>query len=219
VKLALIVNAGGKSRRMGQDKALLRLPAHTGGKTLLAHIIQRMQPCIDGETLLVANRADLAAQAGLFSGSVHVTADRWPDAGALGGLATGLSLLLERGNCAWSLCVACDMPFVSPKIMMLLARKVRAAREIQAVVPVVEGQVQPFHALYHVDLAQHLRRALSSGNLRIADALSGARVLLVEDASIWRELDLAPDECRRAFWNVNTPAEWQQAQIWLAEDA
>jgi molybdenum cofactor guanylyltransferase len=210
VDVSLIVNAGGQSRRMGEHKALLRLPDN--GPSLLAHILARLSPLVTGKIVVVANQPALAVRAGVRA-PVQVVGDLWPQAGALGGIATGLHYVE-----GWAMCVACDMPFVNRELMAYLLKRAyyEAGEHISAVLPVFEGRLQPFHAVYHAELAEPLAQAVEAGERRVITALKNVRALHIDIAEhgpiIGRDA-----HARRAFWNANTPAEWAQAQAWLAE--
>lgn len=229
MQISLIVNAGGRSRRMGREKALLSVPGT--GQALLAHTIERLAPLVNGEIVVVSSQLDLLQRAGI-EGGVRRVDDAFPNGGALGGLASGL-----RQISGWVMCVACDMPFVNPALMRLLIEQAATddapvvtcadvpsvdvpsvdvptdAQFIDGVVPRVAGRLEPFHALYHRRVTGCLARALEKGNLRIGDALAGAQLITVDEARLRRV-----DPELRAFWNVNTPEDWAQACVWLAEE-
>lgn len=204
--LDLVVNAGGASRRMGEDKALLLLP--DGATSLAAHIVNRLAPLVSpvpgGIVRLVGNRAQAQDLRGVRF-EVQAVGDAYRDGGALGGLATGLALAQE-----WAMCVACDMPFVSPVIMQALAARIGASSvPVLGAVPVSAGRLQPFHAIFHRQMAAHLARQLEAGERRVARALEGVRVLYVDADQLGADAELA-------FTNVNTPAEWAAASRRLA---
>ncbi|MFM9108738.1 MAG: molybdenum cofactor guanylyltransferase [Chloroflexota bacterium] len=99
------VLAGGMSRRMGSDKALL--PATPGGQTLLERALATVSDVAD-ETFIVASGRPEYERFG-----VPVVADLHPGAGALGGIATAL----RAARCERCLVVACDMPFLNPVLL------------------------------------------------------------------------------------------------------
>ena len=107
-KITLLINAGGKSRRMGQNKALLPLPPH--GTPLVQHMLARLEPLGFGRTVIVTNDPELPHQVHLPQSVTYVT-DAYPDKGALGGIATGL-----RDASGWMLALACDMPLVNARV-------------------------------------------------------------------------------------------------------
>ena len=101
-----VILAGGKSRRMGQNKALIQL----GDDSLIAHVIRCMRNATD-ELLLITNNHAEYAHLGL---PMH--SDMIPDAGALGGIYTGLM----HASHDVVVCVACDSPFLQPKLLSYL---------------------------------------------------------------------------------------------------
>ena len=121
------------SRRLGRDKAVEPL----GGQLLIERVLSRVARVTD-ETVVILNDAARASELPL--GEDVVTAvDRYPDAGSLGGIFTGL----EAARADWALVVACDMPFLNvPLLRRILS--LRTGRD--AVVPVIEGRPEPTHA-------------------------------------------------------------------------
>src|SRR5579862_9486242 len=98
-----IVLAGGKSARMGQDKACLPYR----GTTLLAHVVATVRS-VAGPVLVVADVAEKYA----LPDRMPVVGDLFPGTGPLGGLVTGLSHVAARGS--YHVVVACDMPRLNP---------------------------------------------------------------------------------------------------------
>ncbi len=211
----LIVNAGGISRRMGMDKALLPVPPD--GTLLVRHVVERLTELVNGQIFVIANDPSLALMAGLPP-SVHQIADRYPGAGALGGLATGLALCS-----GWAMVVACDMPLVSPVLFSALAALAFDAEDVgadvgredrrpwDAVIPMTEGYPQPLHALYHRRCLPAMEALLAEENLRIVNLYESIRVRYVNEPDL-RKID--PD--LHSFINVNTPGEWERALALLA---
>lgn len=196
--LTLLVNAGGQSRRMGRNKALLRV----GNDVLIAHVIRRLKHLASGGVIVVANDPAVI-QALPDDMQARVAVDRWPAGGALGGLATGL--VLSRG---WMAAVACDMPFADPGLFGYLAGLV--SDEWDAIVPETGGHAQVFHALYHARCLPVMEAQLAEGRLVVQAVLDRVRVRWVRDAELKPGLT-TPD----AFLNVNTPEEWAALQARL----
>ena len=101
-----VILAGGMSRRMGKNKALLQL----GEDSLIGHVIRRMHLITD-ELLLITNSPAEYAHLDL---PMHE--DTVPNTGALGGVYTGLTYASHDAV----LCVACDSPFLEPKLLTYL---------------------------------------------------------------------------------------------------
>jgi molybdopterin-guanine dinucleotide biosynthesis protein A len=179
-----IVLSGGKSRRMGSDKALLPY----NGTTLLKHVVSIVRS-VAGETLVVADLADKYA----FKDGTRVVGDLYPESGPLGGIITGLTYAGDEFN----LVVACDMPLLQPA---LLKRLLQAAEGNDAAVPEINGRLEPLCAAYHKQVADKLRITLESGELAVHKAISCLNIYRLEEEEVRRF-----DPELRSFSNWNTP--------------
>jgi molybdopterin-guanine dinucleotide biosynthesis protein A len=202
VGVALVVNAGGQSRRMGSEKALLPVPP--ANNPLIVYIIERLAGCTSDAVVVVTNQPEVAQVVSKRS-DVRVVADRWPKGGALGGVATGLALC--RG---WAMVVACDMPLVDVALFTKLIALVEANPTRDAIVPRTADQAQPFHALWHRRALPVLERCLDENHLGVQAALAQLDVLWVEPPA------LGLSEGSLAFSNINTPEDWQHFLAMLA---
>jgi len=215
-RVSLVINAGGASRRMGRDKALLPVPPRD--TPLICHVAQRLRTLPLERLVVVANscavqRAIAAAPHG--AAPVTIRRDAYPGTGALGGLVTGLAACD-----GWAIVVACDMPLLNPVLLRALwdmaiestgAIDGNTAAQVDAVVPHVNGRSQPFHALYHRRCVPVMEAQLQAGERRVRTVLTQLRVRAVSEAEL-RRFD--PDLL--SFFNVNTPADWAQALHHLA---
>ncbi|MDR7485068.1 MAG: molybdenum cofactor guanylyltransferase [Armatimonadota bacterium] len=193
-----MVLAGGRSRRMGLDKATLRL----GAESLLARVVRRL-------AMVCRPVVVVAAHAGPhLDCPAPIVPDRWPGAGPLGGLATGLRALAGPGGheTARVVLVGVDMPFVVPALLEYLLTRTPAW---DAVVPLVRGQAQPLCAVYGTPVAATAEELLRQGRQAMHDLLAapGLRVAYVPEG-VLRAYD--PD--LRSFFNVNTPEDLVRAQ-------
>ncbi len=182
--ISAAVMAGGKSRRMGQDKAWIDFE----GRPIIARVIDVLRQVAD-EVFIVANDrryADLG---------LRVVPDRFPDGGALGGIATGVGAA-EHDRV---LVAACDMPFLDPEVWRLLIAHSDGA---DAVVPKVGGEYETLHALYAKSCLGPMERSLASGRLRVISFFGDVRVREIAEADL-----RAVDPELRSFANVNTPEE------------
>ncbi len=177
--------AGGKSRRMGRDKAWLDVG---DGRPIVQRVIDVLSEVAD-EVFLVANDERYRAL------GLRVVPDRFPDGGVLGGIATAIGAATHDRV----LVAACDMPFLRADVFRLL---VASSDGADAVVPLVAGEHEPLHALYTKACLAPIERALASGKMRAISFFGGVRVRTLE------ELELrAADPELRSFTNVNTPEE------------
>lgn len=205
---SLVINAGGESRRMGRDKALL--PTPPDGRPLICHMVERLRHLPVDRLIVVSNSH--AVRNALFTLSpsfpvVHFLGDAYPRMGALGGLATGLRLCP-----GWAAVVACDMPLLDPHLLHWLWTQADAhdASTWDAIVPVVDGQPQPFHSFYHARCLPAIETQLATGQRMVRRFFADVRTRFVPEAQL-RTID----PLLRSFFNVNTPADWQQAQALL----
>ncbi|MBI5918433.1 MAG: molybdenum cofactor guanylyltransferase [Nitrosomonadales bacterium] len=178
-----LILAGGDSRRMGQDKATLVLD----GKSLLARVTGTMQAIFP--RLIVSVRQP---RVGL---ELPQVCDEVAASGPLAGLVAGLA----QADTPWVFAVACDMPFVSPALVVKLA-DFRAGH--QAVVPLVGGHPQPLAAFYGVGALATMRNSLASGDLSLRGMLQKLDVCFVEEAEL-----RACDPQLRSFFDLDTPQD------------
>lgn len=194
--------AGGHSRRMGRDKALLPV----GGRPLIAHIASVLrQVCAE---VAVIDRSPSRYR---FLGLPVIT-DRRPGFGPLSGLHAGLSSL----SGSFGLFVACDMPGLQVDVLRYLASRALAAdtarqgcEPVDAVVPCREGRPEPLLAVYHRRLLPVVEGILDQGGGSVRQLLtaSGVRVHWVPEEQL-----RALDPSLRSLTNVNTPAQWHEWQ-------
>lgn len=200
--LTVLILAGGRSTRMGRDKAWLEL----AGAPLVEQVATRLLP-LAREIIFSAN------DPGAFDELIRrlplpakVAVDVHGDAGPLAGLHAGLSA--ATNNLVFA--VATDMPFVNRRLVEVMAV---ACRQADAVVPRVQvpgfamPQPEPLHALYRKSCLPAIEAALNSGRRRVASFLEDVDVCYL-DEDVLRQVD--PE--LRSFRNVNTPDDWAQAE-------
>src|ERR1700676_3087716 len=144
------VLAGGRSLRMGRDKALLEL----GGVPLLLRAVGLIDCVLPRPTVI----GHLEAYQSL---GLEVLADDWPGAGPLGGIATAL----RNSRALWNLVVACDLPYLTKAWLEYLVGRALAS-QAEATVPVNRGGTEPLCAMYHKKGEPAIRRALERGTRR-----------------------------------------------------
>lgn len=193
-----VLMAGGKSRRMGRDKATLRL----GETTLLDGVARVVAPLFAQLLVSVgAPRADL---------DWPQVCDAYADAGPLAGLCAALT----QAATPWIFVVATDMPFVKPALIELLAAR-RAG--VDAVVPRVHGHPQPLAAFYSQRCLAPFAALLDAGERgdggdrgarrSLRAALERVAVAYVDEAEL-----LAADAGLDSFFDLDTP---QDLARWL----
>ena len=192
--VSAVVLAGGLSRRLGRDKAVEPL----GDAPLIRRVLSRVAEVTD-ETVVVINDAARASELPL-DGDVVTAVDRYPGAGSLGGIFTGL----EAARADWALVVACDMPFLNvPLLRRILS--LRAGRD--AVVPVIEGRPEPTHAAYSKRCLPYIESRLQANDLKISRFFEDVEVEYLPQSSV-DELDAE----HLSFFNVNTEQDLERAR-------
>ena len=193
IQVSGVILAGGAGRRLGKNKALERI----GGRALIERVVDRLIP-LTTEVMVVVARPKQAEPLPLPS-SVRVITDRYPGRGSLGGIFTGVDASAER----WSLVVACDMPFLDLDLLRHLMAK---STNADAVIPRLNGQPEPLHALYSKACLGPMERMLRAGQLKIAPLFETVRVRYVDEGTIDRI-----DPRHLSFFNINTQAELEEA--------
>ncbi len=174
----------------GLDKALLDF----GGRPLVARVFDALRPLTD-DLLVVSNN-----RAALKPFGVRVVADWDPPCGPLGGIAAGL----RAARRDLTLVAACDMPFLDGTFLLTLAGRAEAAGA-DAVVPLLDGQYEPLHAVYRKSCLPAVERCLAAGENRAFAFYDAVRLVTVPESD-WRLLD--PGGLSLA--NVNTPDDLER---------
>ena len=215
-EVTLLILAGGRSRRMGTDKLLLPVPPR--GIPLVRHVAERLFPLAAGVTVVANDPSVQAAfqdfgQEEVHQGQEAVSActvvncvpDDTPGNGPLGGLATGL-----RRIDGWALTVAGDMPFIAAACCDYLIDC--ADNGCDVVVPVLDGQAQPLHAVYSRRCLASVENALAAGMRRMDSFWNEVRV-----RSVPADRLRAFDRDLLTFANTNTQSEWKKALALLSQ--
>lgn len=204
--LSVLILAGGRSRRMGQDKIWMALD----GVPLVERVVRRVLP-VAGEILFSANAperfAALACALSQQGVPAQVVADLYPGAGPLAGIHAGLTAARHD----WLLALAADMPFVDLALVEGLAGLAAGADAVVPQMPHPETGAltwEPLHALYRRSCLPAIAARLAAGERRVQCFLPDVQVRAVAAEEIARF-----DPAGLSFFNVNTPDEWQRAQL------
>lgn len=186
--LSVVIQAGGKSARMGRDKAFVPFAGRPMIEIVLDHVAG-----LGSEVLIVTNEPGPYAYLG-----IPLTADVYPDAGPLGGIYTALA---SAGN-PHVLIVACDMPWLNRDLLRYLG-SLRATADV--IVPRWDKYPEPLHAVYSKACMGPIAHNLEAGNLKITRFFGAVAVRFVERAEI-----VQFDPHGRSFTNINTPEDLEQ---------
>ena len=181
MKRAGFVLAGGKSSRMGRDKALLPCGDHT----LVQHIAARVESAA-GSVTLVGQPEKYRAL------GYAAVPDLYPD----GGPACGIQAALAASPAEWNLVVACDMPALTAGFLRTLLEAAESSGG-DALIPLSPpGWPEPLCAVYRRTSLAVLTQAIRRNVRKVTEALAGLRVVYRPVAG--------------GFWfqNLNTPEDW-----------
>lgn len=191
-----VVLAGGRSRRMGTDKALLTVD----GTTLLERTVTVLAQVVGPVVVVAATGQTLPSTAAV------VLRDELPDTGPLHPLALGLAEAARLGADT-ALVTATDLPRLHPALLRVLLGH---ARPGTVVLPVLAGRDQLLTALWPTALAVDAHVAVAAGQRRVRDLLAAAEaVTRLDDAALLADEELrAVDPQLDGLRGANTPAEW-----------
>jgi molybdopterin-guanine dinucleotide biosynthesis protein A len=166
---AAIILAGGKSSRMGRDKALLPL----GQSTVIKEVIARLHDVCE-EVLVVTCRDRPYANL-----NARLVFDVVPDKNCLGGLYAGLLQSTKPVNFA----CACDMPLILPSVVHNLLGQISG---FDVVIPYAAGRYQPLCAVYTKKCLPHIEQQLQESNLCMVAWLKNVRTRIVTEPELRR---------------------------------
>jgi len=185
---SVVILAGGRSTRLGHDKRLLQL---TPGETLLEQTIRRVREVSDDVVVAVGTDGT-----GFTNLPARIILDARPGVGPAGGILAGLRAVHHE----YALVVACDLPFLSVRVLQAL---LAMPRDYDLLVPRrADGRLEMLHAVYRCSCARVLERRLAAGQYRLAGLVEEVATRFIDEA-ILRRYD--PD--LHSFENLNTPAD------------
>jgi molybdopterin-guanine dinucleotide biosynthesis protein A len=178
---------------MGEDKALKPFL----GRPLIQRVVDRLSPIAD-ELIATTNRpADYSFL------NLRLFSDLKPDRGALGGLHTAIASAAHPIVAV----VACDMPFASAGLLEAMGRLL-VEEEADVVIARSEGGFEPLHAVYRrATCLPAIESAIDADQWKVISWFPQVKVRVLTDEEL-NSLD--PDGL--AFWNVNTPEEFAEAE-------
>lgn len=191
--LSLAIQAGGFSKRMGQDKALLEF----NNQPLIAHIVNR------GRLLT----EDLFVTTNQLESYQFLNIRLCPDQLPLHGTLVGIHTALSSSTRPFVAIVGCDMPFFSPHLLAYEAQLLEDSG-VDAVVPRTRDGLEPLHAVYKRETClAAVYKSLEMDVLSLIGWLSLLQVLVITEDQI-----KPYDPNSRAFINLNTPEEFKKAE-------
>jgi molybdopterin-guanine dinucleotide biosynthesis protein A len=180
-----IILSGGKSIRMGQNKAFIKID----GVPIINRISDLFKELFQ-ETIIVTNQKEIFKD---FDSKIY--SDLIPNKGALGGLYTGIFF----SSFYYSFCVGCDMPFIKKSLVQYIIKNIE---DEDVIVPRTKDGLQPLHAIYSKKCLDPIKSAIEKGKFKIIDFYELVKVKIVEENAF-----ISLDPFKESFFNVNTPGE------------
>jgi molybdenum cofactor guanylyltransferase len=200
LSITAVILAGGQSRRMGTDKALLRLPS--GGPTLIERVVMAARAVTDDVIVVAADAERLPPM------PVRTMPDAIAGAGPLAGLVAGFAAAQHPDILA----LACDLPYLSAPLLRWMTTLPRRWDALVPYLPDGNGKTgwEPLHAIYTYACLTPMRAALDRGDRQMTVFFPAIHVQpLTADA-------MHPyDPTGRSTWSVNIPDAWADAVHWL----
>lgn len=187
-----LILVGGRSRRMGRPKAWLPF----GNETLLQRIVRKLSAVVSPIVIVAEFGQELPRLSG-----VEILYDPIADQGPLMGLTTGLRALQPVSE--WAFVTGCDAPFLTSELVSMLFS---CRRDVEIVVPNIEGQAYPLAALYNTKLWRDAQTLLDSNVHRLMALLDLGRVGEISQCDL-RGID--PELL--CLMNINTPELYEKA--------
>lgn len=192
--ISVVILAGGKSTRMGEDKAFIKLAE----RALIEYVLAVVRTLSD-DIIIVTNNPEKYEPFG--SRTVH---DLLPRNCSLVGLYSGLRVAIHRHT----LVVACDMPFLSAALINYMVNQLD---HYDAVIPAYKGYYEALHAIYSQTCIPVIETHLARGNCKITDFFRHIRARYIDDGEV---AQLDPEHW--SFFNVNNPDDLARARLHLA---
>jgi molybdopterin-guanine dinucleotide biosynthesis protein A len=187
-KISGIILSGGKSSRMGEDKAFLPFP----DKPLIEIVIDKLK-LIFKELLIITDKPEHYKKY-----NVKIFKDEFSERGPLGGIYTGLIHSQNKYNFV----IACDMPFLNLELINYLIQKIN---NYDLVSFKYKGKIEPLFAIYSKNCISAIEKQLQDKDFKITNFFSKVKVKIIEEKEA-----LKYDPQGLSFISINTSDEYQK---------
>ncbi len=193
---AAIVLAGGRSARMGRDKATLPI----GDSSLIERVVAELRRSFSPVVVVAAPATERSSPLDRTAAGVILIRDRTAFEGPVGALRAGLAA--AGRDCAFA--AACDLPMLSARVALALCAMLE---DHDAVVPRVGGRLQMLHAAYGLRCVEALAAMERAGERRLHILVERIKARIMEES----EMRLI-DPQLKSFVNINTPPDYRAAR-------
>jgi molybdopterin-guanine dinucleotide biosynthesis protein A len=173
---------------MGMDKAFLKIE----GLPMVERVILTLRTVVD-HIIVVTNSPEA-----YVNQDVEVATDVGDGRGSLIGLYSGLL----RSRHAYNVVVACDMPYLNPRLIQYMTG---LTGDYDVILPKIGAFVEPLHAVYHKSLLPVMKAHIERDQRQIRSIFTGQRIRYITEEEIDRF-----DPMRRSFKNINTRQEYEE---------
>lgn len=203
VTAAGVVLAGGRSSRMGRDKASMPW----GRSSLLGQVVDVLVAALDGPVVVVRGPGQPLPA---LPAGVRLVDDPVPDLGPVQGIAAGLRAVAGVATVAYV--ASTDLPLLDGAVVRRTVALLDGTSGADAAVPLVDGRPQLLAATYRVPVADRLEAALAAGERRLRTVVAGWEVRYLRPEDLLSDPAVAAaDPGLASFTNVNDPQEYARA--------
>lgn len=181
-----ILLAGGKSSRMGKDKALIKY----GEDTFMSASLKKLNKLFD-EVIVVADNVEK-----YHIENVKIIKDIYPKMGPMGGIHAALKVAKND----WIFVIPCDMPLWEP---FLVEEILKHRLDYDIVVPIIKGHMEPLFALYNKTCIPGLEECLNNNVIKVIELYPLVKTNYLDLEKVYHEIE----QCDRSFFNINTPED------------
>jgi molybdopterin-guanine dinucleotide biosynthesis protein A len=193
--VSAIILAGGKSSRMGTDKALLPL----NGETLLERLVRIVEPLVSDTIVMLSASQILPAELAIDLSKVKIGRDSQIEQGPLQGIADATALLANGTESVFIL--SCDLPFISSEWLEQMLHRLQESPVISAVCAKLDDKLNPLIAVYRTPVLKSASRFLKNGKRSCLVLLDHCKSVTIEP----------PLDQSYQISNINTPDDYQTA--------
>ncbi|MDQ0215313.1 molybdopterin-guanine dinucleotide biosynthesis protein A [Oikeobacillus pervagus] len=192
---SVFILAGGQSRRMGRNKALLPL----GNETVMERLISEFRPTALEIALLINEN-------GYTEWDVTQFKDEPPYQGC--GPLAGIYTALKHTTSDYNLFIACDMPFVTREVGEWMIKQLHNS-QADAIIPYEDEKPHPLFATYHRRCIDQVKAQLEDGNFRIKSFLEKIKIMRFDRCDLPFCLQ---QNFEQIFWNMNDKEAYEKAK-------
>lgn len=193
-KISGIILCGGKSRRMGKNKALLKLK----GKYIIEHVYELLST-ICNDIIISTNTNEINFLKAMF------VADEIENIGPIAGIYSALKYSKTKKN----IILSCDTPFININILKYMLKN---AGSYDVVLPVFENYLQPMTGVFDKKLTELIEKEIKTGNYippKIFEKANLNKLKIDKNISGWH---------KHLFFNINSTADYEKAKQIVKEN-